>query len=468
MDVVAPDAERSAANREGPPGNNAGGDQRLQRAVVLGAVIAVVIGLAASGGALFGRVTGTEASTGDALPYILAGALCGALIAVTALVAATVLERWPGWGVALALVAIAALLGALLGAAFAPDPTDAEDVSPLSEEEIERRREEYGELDENARAGPIDRDGDGQPDLDADGNPIIGYDRDGDGSIDGYLVPCPPGSPEPHLPPELIAQGAPILAASYHSVSFRPEIIDDGTDDGGSGGDPPRGSIDWECDGTIDAIIEYDPDQLLDGPFSGPLDEQLNPSDRPFEPNQPYETPETIPDEEREERAEETDEAERDTNWLRTIGWALLIAAVIAALIFGLVWYLRRRSDDDGDDDDDDEVDESLPPPTLQRSIEASLDDLERDADPRQAILAAYGRLLGGFDELGLGRLAHEGPEEHLRRALADSQVAPDAAHDLTRLFTLARFSQHPIGEAQRAEAIDALHRALPQSAAAT
>jgi hypothetical protein len=92
---------------------------------------------------------------------------------------------------------IAAALGALLGAALTPRTPSPDEVSPLDQDEIDRREEQAGEMGANTRVGPVDRNGDGRADLDADGNTILAYDRDGDGVLDGYLTPCPIGTPTP-------------------------------------------------------------------------------------------------------------------------------------------------------------------------------------------------------------------------------------------------------------------------------
>lgn len=87
----------------------------------------------------------------------------------------------------------------------------------------------------------------------------------------------------------------------------------------------------------------------------------------------------------------------------------------------------------------------------------ASIDD---ESDPRTAIIAAYVRLLDGLAEAGCPRLAHEAPEEHLRRSLTALGVQPEAMEVVVGKFLVARFSTHPLTEVDRDEVRTALRAA--------
>ena len=89
-------------------------------------------------------------------------------------------------------------------------------------------------------------------------------------------------------------------------------------------------------------------------------------------------------------------------------------------------------------------------------AFDASLVDLDAEADPRRAIIAAYARLLAGFERGGLGRRPHEAPVEHLRRALTAVAVRPAPVERLVGLFVEARFSHHDLGPVDKQAAIDA------------
>ncbi len=80
--------------------------------------------------------------------------------------------------------------------------------------------------------------------------------------------------------------------------------------------------------------------------------------------------------------------------------------------------------------------------------------------DPRQAIIAAYARLLERLGEAGCPRLPYEAPEEHLRRSLTALGVAQDAMETVVAKFLVARFSTHPLTEVDRDQVRDALREA--------
>jgi hypothetical protein len=389
-----------------------GPDGSLRKVIGLGLAVAVLLGVAAAGGSMV-RGTKTDATAGDAFPY----ALMGAAVAVT-LVGVTLLAfraARPGRLhlrplELLAIAFIAAAIGALVGTVFTPDPKQVDDVSPLDEDAIEEREQQSDTFEEGTRAGTVDRDGDGVPDRDSNGDLIIAYDTDGDGRVDGYLQPCPDGTPAPEPRP-----------------GFTP--------------------IDNDCDGTIDEWLRFDPDTVLQG---GSDYSELPP-------------PDTIAPEDREQRA---DDANRDArgNTLRNIVLLLAAVAVCAAII---VWLVRMP---DRERDEPDRTDDEAPPPPsvdLSSSFEASLDTMLEAPDPREAICAAYGRLLEGFAGAGLPRRAEEAPEEHVRRCLAAAHMDPRPVRELLDLFALARFSSHPVDESHRLAAVRAMRASLASAGTA-
>lgn len=390
-----------------------GSDGSLRKVIGLGLAIAALLGIAAAGGSML-RGTKTDATAGDAFPYALMGAVVA--LAIVGIVLVAIRLTRPGLVrlrplELLAIAFIAAAIGALVGTAFTPDPKDADDVSPLDDDAIEQREQQSDSFEEGTRAGTVDRDGDGRPDTDSNGDLIIAYDTDGDGRIDGYLQPCPDGTSAPEPRPGLTP-------------------------------------IDNDCDGTIDEWLPFDPDTILRG---GSDFSELDP-------------PATIAPEEREQRA---DDANRDAQGhaLRNILLLVLAVAVCAAII---VWLVRMP--DRKDDDDTTPEDEPPAPPTvdLSSSFEASLDTMLEDPDPREAICAAYGRLLDGFAGAGLPRRAEEAPEEHVRRCLAAAHMDPRPVRELLDLFALARFSSHPVDESHRLAAVRAMRAALASAGSAS
>lgn len=89
--------------------------------------------------------------------------------------------------------------------------------------------------------------------------------------------------------------------------------------------------------------------------------------------------------------------------------------------------------------------------------LDETLDDLRAERDPRAAVIAAYARLEQTLAAYGLPRRAAEAPEEYLTRIFGDLDVASRPAERLTALFSRAKFSQHDVPAAMKAEAIEAL-----------
>jgi hypothetical protein len=132
------------------------------------------------------------------------------------------------------------------------------------------------------------------------------------------------------------------------------------------------------------------------------------------------------------------------------VGWlpylALTALVLIDVVILVVAFAPVRRGD------------ASVPSPEVVRSaVEASLDALESEPDPRRAVIAAYRRMELALSNAGLPRRAAESPREYLRRALGSLDVSAGPLRTLTGLFERARFSVRWIGEEQRDEAVGAL-----------
>ena len=93
----------------------------------------------------------------------------------------------------------------------------------------------------------------------------------------------------------------------------------------------------------------------------------------------------------------------------------------------------------------------------LQRAVEEGLGELESERDPRRAVIAAYARMERSLAAAGLARSQPEAAQEYLARLLGQLGVSGEPARRLTDLYQLAKFSQHPIDEAMKSEAIAAL-----------
>jgi hypothetical protein len=133
------------------------------------------------------------------------------------------------------------------------------------------------------------------------------------------------------------------------------------------------------------------------------------------------------------------------------------VAAMVAIVVAQLRAERRRRR----------------PPATraerLVGLLDDTLEDLERDPDPRRAVIAAWARMERGLAAAGLPRRPSEAPFEYAARVLETSLARPASVHRLTGLFERAKFSQHAIGPADRDEAVAALRavrRELVEAAA--
>ena len=109
------------------------------------------------------------------------------------------------------------------------------------------------------------------------------------------------------------------------------------------------------------------------------------------------------------------------------------------------------------------------PAERLVELLDDTLEDLEREPDPRRAVIAAWARMERGLAAAGLPRHPAEAPFEYAARVLESAPARPASVHRLTGLFEWAKFSHHPIGQADRDQAIAALRtvrRELAEAAA--
>jgi Domain of unknown function (DUF4129) len=147
------------------------------------------------------------------------------------------------------------------------------------------------------------------------------------------------------------------------------------------------------------------------------------------------------------------------------------LAAMVAVVAAQLAADRRRRRPP------------GTPAERLVELLDDTLEDLEREPDPRRAVIAAWARMERGLAAAGLPRHPAEAPFEYAGRVLeaalgptdrdtpmGSGPLRPSSVHRLTGLFERAKFSQHRIGEGDRAQAIAALRavrRDLAEAAAA-
>ena len=134
--------------------------------------------------------------------------------------------------------------------------------------------------------------------------------------------------------------------------------------------------------------------------------------------------------------------------------WPLLVLfAVVALGAAALTAHRRRRRI-------------VLPPPgpdlepdaePLVAALAAGAQVLHEDPDPRTAIIGCYAAMERRLADAGSPPRMADTPAEVLSRAIAGGLVRSAPATTLTGLFRRARYSSHPMTEADRTAAIDAL-----------
>lgn len=105
---------------------------------------------------------------------------------------------------------------------------------------------------------------------------------------------------------------------------------------------------------------------------------------------------------------------------------------------------------------------------SLGEVVEASLDDLRTEPDPRRAVIAAYRRMETTLAAAGLPRRAWESPREYSSRAHNYLELSARPLQTLTTLFERARFGLGDVGEPLREQAIAALVALREELAEAT
>jgi hypothetical protein len=131
------------------------------------------------------------------------------------------------------------------------------------------------------------------------------------------------------------------------------------------------------------------------------------------------------------------------------LDWLLLAAVGALGVVVGALVVRRRLAQVD--------LEPADAPPGLVRAIADSIEDIERESDPRRAVIRAYARMEHGLGNAGLTRARYETPFEFVSRSLQRLSVSAASAHGLAELFERARFSLHPIDRAGKQAAIGAL-----------
>ncbi len=145
--------------------------------------------------------------------------------------------------------------------------------------------------------------------------------------------------------------------------------------------------------------------------------------------------------------------ATRGSHWV-AIGAAAMLGVAALALAG---WTLRRGSTIAWEKPRTLESATSDLTQDLAAALDESLEDLRRERDPRRAVIKAYVRMERILARHGFPRREVETPEEYAARVLRELGLGAREIRRLTRLFELARFSQHDIIPSMQEQAIAAV-----------
>lgn len=135
--------------------------------------------------------------------------------------------------------------------------------------------------------------------------------------------------------------------------------------------------------------------------------------------------------------------------------WLILVLFVVVAMASAaLTLYRRRRRPGDLTFR---ELAQDPDPESLAGAVAAGERALREEADPRAAIIGCYAAMERSLADAGSPAEAADTPAEVLARATAGGLIRSRWAATLTGLFRQARYSSHPMTEADRATALDAL-----------
>ena len=145
--------------------------------------------------------------------------------------------------------------------------------------------------------------------------------------------------------------------------------------------------------------------------------------------------------------------------------WQVLVLFLAVALVAGVVTVLRRRRPAAP------VLEEAAPDPAqepLAEALAAGAQALREDPDPRTAIIGCYAAMERSLADAGSPATAADTPAEVLARATTGGLVRSSWGGTLTGLFRRARYSSHPMTEADRATAMNALTQVRADLGSAT
>ena len=131
--------------------------------------------------------------------------------------------------------------------------------------------------------------------------------------------------------------------------------------------------------------------------------------------------------------------------WLPMLVLGSMILGIVGSMM--LLTWRRRHEEEDPD----------AMRVTVAEVLSETLEDLEREPDPRKAVIGAYAKMERTLAAKGFQREESEAPDEYLGRILAVVGASGHSVRRLTRLFERARFSDHEIDSGMKEDAIDSL-----------
>jgi uncharacterized protein DUF4129 len=135
--------------------------------------------------------------------------------------------------------------------------------------------------------------------------------------------------------------------------------------------------------------------------------------------------------------------------------WPLLVLFAVVALGAATLTVYRRRRAVPPPPPPEPDLEPAAEP--LVAALAAGAQVLHEDPEPRAAIIGCYAAMERSLADAGSPPRLADTPAEVLSRATASGLVRSAPASTLTGLFRRARYSSHPMTEADRAAAIDAL-----------
>jgi len=131
--------------------------------------------------------------------------------------------------------------------------------------------------------------------------------------------------------------------------------------------------------------------------------------------------------------------------WLPMLILGSIILGIVGSMLL-MTW--RRRQEEEEPD---------AMRVTVAEVLAETLEDLEREPDPRKAVISAYAKMERTLAAKGFPREEHEAPDEYLGRILSVVGGSGHSVRRITRLFERARFSEHQIDSRMKDDAIDSL-----------